>query len=282
MWDMTTTTWATTRSVASPPGRGASKEACCADSRNDCQSVYGDCYDQTASDDFLFGLWMPGRTGGEGPERYLTTGKNTGYQFVGPDYWPWWGINGVNDLGMGYNAPPGSNAQCTQGHTYAGSPNQICGGHQNWVATQLEVWRPACTSCGGHGACNRITRVCACAAGYVLSNLATCVADPCYEKTCSGHGSCDPYIHPGACICDLNYRGSDCSEGRGPSPLFPGTELIAAEWGEALSGWSSSSVPEVEWTLCYSSFAEDATTRRVPLAVRCVQRDGERGAQRGR
>ena len=71
-----------------------------------------------------------------------------------------------------------NSAYCNQGHTYAGSPNQICGGHQNWAATQLEVWRPACTSRGGHGACDRITRVCDCAAGYVLSNPAACVVVP--------------------------------------------------------------------------------------------------------
>ena len=58
------------------------KEVCCADPRNDCYGTY--CIDRTASDDFLFGLWMPGRTGGEGPQRYLTT-EYTGYQHVMPE-----------------------------------------------------------------------------------------------------------------------------------------------------------------------------------------------------
>ena len=66
----------------------------------------------------MFGLWMPGRVGGEGPERYLPTGAGTDYQYAGPGYWPVWGgsSNGFNiDLklgsrlyGMGYNGPPGS------------------------------------------------------------------------------------------------------------------------------------------------------------------------------
>ena len=150
------------------------KETCCAGTRNACQS--SSCRDQTASDDFLFGLWMPGRVGGEGPQRYLPTGKYTDYQFVAPDGWPRWG---GNELAMGHNGPLGgsNNAQCNQGHTYAGSPNGVCG-RANWGATQLEVWRPACTSCGGHGACDRSTRVCVCVAGYVLSNSAACVVDP--------------------------------------------------------------------------------------------------------
>ena len=94
-----------------------SKEACCADPRNDCSDIRW-CIDQSASDDFLFGLWMPGRAGGEGPERYLPTGAGTDYQYAGPGYWPVWGgsSNGFNiDLklgsrlyGMGYNGPPGS------------------------------------------------------------------------------------------------------------------------------------------------------------------------------
>ena len=101
---------------------------------------------------------------------------------------------------MGSTGPPGgSSGHCNQGHTYAGSKNEVCGGN-DWDATQLEVWRPACTSCGEHDACNSITRVCVCAEGCVLSNPATCVPDPGYQTSCSGHGSCEPFT--GACICE--------------------------------------------------------------------------------
>ena len=115
----------------------------------------------------------------EGPQRFLPTGTGTKYQLSGPGWWPAWGsYSNVGDLRMGSNGPPGgSEGSCQQGHTYAGSRNEICGGFQNWGATQLEIWRPACTSCGGHGVCDPITRVCACAAGYKLSNAATCVVD---------------------------------------------------------------------------------------------------------
>ena len=77
---------------------------------------------------------------------------------------------------MGNSGPlGGSDAECYQGQTYAGSTNEICGGLNNWGATQLEVWRPACTTCGGHGTCDASTRVCTCEAGYALANPATCV-----------------------------------------------------------------------------------------------------------
>ena len=170
---------------------------CCANPRNDCHrpdhyTISSFCTDQTTTDDFLFGLWTPGREGDEGPQRCLPTGTGTDFQFVAADLWPAWGS--YSDLSMGYGGPlGGDHGYCNQGNTYAGFRNEICGGQYNWGATQLEVWRPACTSCGGHGVCDHITRVCACAAGYRLSNVATCVADRCYEKTCFGHGSCEPF-----------------------------------------------------------------------------------------
>ena len=64
--------------------------------------------------------------------------------------WPSWGYH---DLNMGSTGPPGASGYCDQGATYAGRPNQICGG--GWVGpgkceglgcwgeTQLEVWRLA-------------------------------------------------------------------------------------------------------------------------------------------
>ena len=75
------------------------------------------------------------------PERFGPTGTDTYYQAVVPSYWSAWG--GGDDLHMGQDGPPGTNGHCDQGSTYAGSPNQICGGEYNWGETQLEVWRLA-------------------------------------------------------------------------------------------------------------------------------------------
>ena len=93
-----------------------SKEACCEDLRNDC-SPLGFCVDQTASQDFLFGLWMPGRADSAGPHRFLPTDADTAYQRAGPDRWPQWGNYG-DDLNMGDNGPLGGSAgRCDPGVT---------------------------------------------------------------------------------------------------------------------------------------------------------------------
>ena len=123
-----------------------SKTACCAVSANTCFNSY--CTDHTASSDFLFRL-QPGE-----PERFLPKG-GTGtcaatYQFVIPSDWPMWGCDG-DDLRMGDHGPPGgSDGFCRQSYTYAGSPNEACGGGptsrggngQTWGPTDVEVWFP--------------------------------------------------------------------------------------------------------------------------------------------
>ena len=44
---------------------------------------------------------------------------------------------------MGYNGPPGTDGHCDQGSTYAGSPNEACGGDQgSWGHTDPEAWYP--------------------------------------------------------------------------------------------------------------------------------------------
>ena len=87
-----------------------------------------------ATGDFLFRLGP-----GAGPVAYRPTGDDTHYQLRGPYYWPWWGYY---DLSFGsYGAlGQGNFAQCDQGTTYAGEPNDACGGAGNWGATEMEVW----------------------------------------------------------------------------------------------------------------------------------------------
>ena len=124
-----------------------STDACCADQgskgnpRNTCNPVPGGntCTDHTAASDFLFRL-QPGE-----PHRFLPLGSSgddaTDYQYVDPSYWPQWG--GRDDLRMGKNGPPGSGGYCNQGRTYAGSPNEACGGDYNsWGLTEMETWYP--------------------------------------------------------------------------------------------------------------------------------------------
>ena len=152
--------WATTRSVASP----WSKQACFADPRNDCQS--GRCTDGSSSDDFLFGLWMPG---GEGPQRFLPSGTETDYRTIVPDCWPWWGSVGNSegygrDLSMGTTSSLGGyDSECTQDYTYyPGSPNEVCGGQWNWAPRSSRSGAPPARAAAAMALATR-SRGCACA-----------------------------------------------------------------------------------------------------------------------
>ena len=119
-------------------------DACCAVPGNDCHPNYCSncCYDRASSSSWLFGLW-PGP-----PQRFEPTGTDTAYQNVKAHGWPSWGyglIHGFEhpDLAIGPSgAPGGSDARCTQGHTYHGTDGEICGGDSNWGSTDVEVWYP--------------------------------------------------------------------------------------------------------------------------------------------
>jgi hypothetical protein len=41
---------------------------------------------------------------------------------------------------------------------------------------------------------------------------------------------------------------------------FPGSRLITAEWGDNLDGWMPAKVKGKQWSLCFSSFTDDART----------------------
>ena len=45
-------------------------------------------------------------------------------------------------IGTDSGAPGGSHSRCQQGFTYRGTDGEICGGSNNWGATDVEVWYP--------------------------------------------------------------------------------------------------------------------------------------------
>eukprot|EP01046_Picozoa_sp_COSAG06_P006501 COSAG06_NODE_306_length_17801_cov_6.989210_12_plen_1895_part_00 len=134
-------------------------EECCAANPPDCGGAggagSGHCWDNTATSNFLFGI-VPGP-----PARYDTTGMDDDYQYVAFDWWPRWGYGSDTggatahgDLNMGGMDALGSTGRCNQGESYAGIPNQICGGDAalgqspygrtlgglSWGETHMEVW----------------------------------------------------------------------------------------------------------------------------------------------
>ena len=103
---------------------------------NDCHRISGYCVDHASSSDWLFGLW-PGP-----PQHFEPTGTDTGYQIVRADFWPVWGDDGDLAIGQTGGAPAGSDGACYQSRTYRGTGGEICGGNNNWGATDVEVWYP--------------------------------------------------------------------------------------------------------------------------------------------
>eukprot|EP01046_Picozoa_sp_COSAG06_P003215 COSAG06_NODE_122_length_23062_cov_43.568990_6_plen_856_part_00 len=75
---------------------------------------------------------------------------------------------------------------------------------------------------------------------------------------CFGHGK----IAAGGCACDNGYgpeAGTDeplCYSGLS----FPGSRLIPKAGGDSLDGWMKAKVKGKQWSLCFSSFKNDATT----------------------
>ena len=116
-----------------------SLDACCAVTGNECHRDSNPpyCVDRASSSDWLFGLG-PGP-----PQRFEPTGTDTAYQQVRADRWPRWGSGTDLFIGGSSGAPGGSGGECHyQGATYRGTDGEICGGDNNWGATDVEVWYP--------------------------------------------------------------------------------------------------------------------------------------------
>ena len=83
---------------------------------------------------------------------YVNGGTDDYYQEL-RDWWPNWGRGA--DLALGEDQALGVGATCVQGHTYAGQPDDMCGGYNyelgcipappgrsctHWQDVKMEVW----------------------------------------------------------------------------------------------------------------------------------------------
>ena len=115
-----------------------SEHACCAVHGNECGG--SECYDRTSTSNWLFRLW-PGPPQYYGPKAPAV--PNT-YQIVDSFWWPKF----ASDLAVGtqtgqtFGEPGGTFGYCRQGKVYEGTSGEICGGNDNWGATDVEVWYP--------------------------------------------------------------------------------------------------------------------------------------------
>ena len=188
------------------------------------------------------------------------------------------------DYGYGPEVSYSGEALCRQNH-------MPCSSRQ--LQRALDAGDDTC--CFGHG--KIATGGCACDYGYgpeVSDTEALCARDhvPCTasqlqraleagdDTCCFGHGT----ITAGGCACDSGYgpehsdtealcthampctaiqlqhaqqagRAEECG-----GEHFPGSRLITAEWGDNLDGWMPAKGKGKQWSLCFSSFTDDATT----------------------
>ena len=118
-----------------------SMDACCSVPTNRCGPDY--CADHASSSDWLFGLW-PGP-----PQRFEPVGTKHCYQTANAKKWPQFGT-GWDDLSIGDSGAPGGSYGYCKPAFYHGTNNEICGGTNNWGATDVEVWYPLWPAGGGN------------------------------------------------------------------------------------------------------------------------------------
>eukprot|EP01048_Picozoa_sp_COSAG05_P002393 COSAG05_NODE_97_length_19444_cov_8.577174_16_plen_107_part_00 len=87
-------------------------------------------------------------------ETFARVSGDQRYHLQDPAAWPFWGLSlmcNAPDLGFGtaqcrdpgvkhVGRLGGGGAGCELGHTYLGEGDAVCGGADNWQATQMEVW----------------------------------------------------------------------------------------------------------------------------------------------
>ena len=123
------------RSASAQAEHSFGKTECCKIEGNTCYGL--DCYDTTATADFLYRL-DPGEP--ERYEAYSGSTNNKAYQYAQPTAWPTFGYGRDNTRGdLNFNSD-----YCNQGTTYRGTLNAACGGAGNWGKTDVVVWTRVC------------------------------------------------------------------------------------------------------------------------------------------
>ena len=64
--------------------------------------------------------------------------------------------------------------------------------------------------------------------------------------------------------CECGWSGAFCDTASfcptaHPSPLFPGTKIVTAQWGAQINNWTSRAA-DGKWARCYSSFTNDSSS----------------------
>ena len=89
---------------------------------------------------------------------------------------------------------------------------------------------------------------------HYVCDVDECASDPCEnDASCSSEEGAEVY----SCTCVAGWGGDNCADTLAP-PTFPGSQILTTEQQVTVSSWAPQG-PTQQWTLCFSSFTDDAS-----------------------
>ena len=94
---------------------------------------------------------------------------------------------------------------------------------------------------------------------HYVCDVDECASDPCEnEASCSSEEGAEVY----SCTCVAGWGGDNCADTLAPPETFPGSQILSPAQQVSLSSWAPQG-PTQQWTLCFSSFTDDASNPSV-------------------
>ena len=94
---------------------------------------------------------------------------------------------------------------------------------------------------------------------HYVCDVDECASDPCQHGECSSEEGAEVY----SCTCVAGWGGDNCADTLGPPPpTFPGSQILSPAQQITVSSWAPQG-PTQTWTLCFSSFTDDASDASV-------------------
>jgi hypothetical protein len=90
---------------------------------------------------------------------------------------------------------------------------------------------------------------------HYVCDVDECASEPCQnEASCSTEEGAEVY----SCTCTAGWGGDNCADALGPPPTFPGSQILSPAQQITVNSWAPQG-PTQQWTLCFSSFTDDAS-----------------------
>eukprot|EP01046_Picozoa_sp_COSAG06_P016218 COSAG06_NODE_1066_length_10841_cov_14.808806_14_plen_500_part_00 len=172
----------------------------------------------------------------------------------------WGGDNCQDDIDECASTPCQNGAVCDDG---AAIDSYTCTCTDGWEGENCQEDSDECatTPCQNGATCvdGVASFSCTCTNGYegAVCDVDT---DECAIYTpCQNGAVCHDQVNAYSCTCTAGWGGDNCADTLGPPPTFPGSQILSPAQQVTVSGWAPQG-PTQTWTLCFSSFTDDAST----------------------